>query len=97
MEEAIRRDHDRDVRLAPEHVDASIGSAGAYDAHRVAQERTRGRSDHALHRRHVALDLPARVRGAVVRQLETEDAPRGAYRSRSSAICTALVAAPLRS
>jgi hypothetical protein len=74
-------------------VDARVGAAGAREADAVTRERTQRLEEHALHGRLVALDLPSAVRGAVVREVEPEDA----IYSRSSAIWTALVAAPLRS
>ena len=64
----------RERRDLSERMHAGVGPAGAHEARGVAQERTRGGEDDPLHGRHVALDLPARVRRAVVGELEAEDA-----------------------
>jgi hypothetical protein len=56
-------------------VHAGIRPARADDTRRATEQRARRGEDGALDRRQVGLDLPARVRGAVVRELQSEDAP----------------------
>ncbi len=96
-----------DARDLAERVDAGVGPARPDDPDVSPGQRTQRLEDVPLDRRRSGLYLPAVVGGAVVRQQEGQ--PGGgrlgvdrAYRPGaappiSSAICTALVAAPLRS